>query len=469
MAANDRYDLIILGSGAAAFAAALKVSELDAKVAMVERGTIGGTCVNVGCVPSKNLLRAGEILYYCMKPSYKGVSLENPELNFPQIIKQKDKLVLSLRKQKYSSVLDSLPNASFFKGSATFLSKNEVKVDGKVLHGKKFIIATGSSPNIPAIQGIQDVDYLTNVEALSLPELPDSMIIIGGRTLGLEFAQMFAHFGTEVTVLQRSPKIIPEEEPEISDALKKYLEEEGIKIYTGVKTLAVRKKGNSNIVRAEIGGNAMEIEAEQLLVATGRRPNTSDLHLENVGVKVRNDSSIVVNSEMKTSAPHVWAAGDVIGQPMLETAAAKEGAVAAENALDGSKKKVDFLSIPHAIFTSPQVASVGMTEEEMTSKTGVCSCRTLYMTEVPKALVVNETRGLIKMVVHPTTNRIMGVHILSELAADMIHEAVLAVKYKLTVDDIIDTTHVFPTMTEAIKLVATAFRKDVSKLTCCAE
>lgn len=280
---------------------------------------------------------------------------------------------------------------------------------------------------------------------------------------------MYAHFGTEVTVLQRSDRIIPEEEPEISDALKQYLEEEGIKIHTGVKTLDVRKKGDSKIVRVEMNGNVKEIEARQLLMATGRKPNTFDLNLESAGVKLRDDGAIAVNSEMRTSVPHIWAAGDVIGQPMLETAAAKEGAVAAENALNGSKKKVDFLSIPHAVFTSPQVASVGMTEEQMTSKMGVCSCRTLYMSEVPKALVVNETRGLIKMAVHPKTGRIMGVHILLELAADIIHEAVLAVKYKLTVDDIIDTVHVFPTMTEAIKLVATAFRKDVSKLTCCAE
>lgn len=181
MVSNNRnFDLIIIGSGAAAFAAALKASQHDVKAAMIERGTIGGTCVNVGCVPSKNLLRAGEILYYCMKSSYNGVSLGNPQLDFKGIINQKDELVLTLRKQKYVNVLDSLPNVTFFKGSAAFVSKNELKVDGKVLYGRKFIVATGSSPSIPKIQGIQDVDYLTNVEALSLQEQPDSMIIIGG-------------------------------------------------------------------------------------------------------------------------------------------------------------------------------------------------------------------------------------------------------------------------------------------------
>lgn len=466
---NDKYDLVILGSGAAAFAAALKASELDVKVAMVERGTIGGTCVNVGCVPSKNLLHAGKILYECSKPDYDGIETCNPELEFKKIIDKKDELVLSLRKAKYVDVLDSMPNVTLFKGSAAFVSKNEVQVDGKKMYGKKFIIATGSSTYIPAIQGIEEVDYLTNVEALSLKEKPDSMIVVGAGPLGLEFAQMYTRFGTKVTLLQRSSRIAPKQEPEISEALKRYLEEEGIEIYTNVQIQSVRAKGESKIVRMQMDSQTKEIEGQQLLMATGRRPNTKDLHLENAGVKVRDDGAVVVNSEMRTSAPHIWAGGDVIGMPMLETIAAKEGAIAAENALKNARNKIDFLSVPYAIFTSPEVASVGLTEEQMMQKMKVCSCRTLPMSDVPKAKTIHREKGLIKMAVHPKTGRILGVHILSELAADMIHEAVLAVKYKLTVDDIIDTVHVFPTMTEAIKLVATAFKKDVSKLSCCAE
>jgi mercuric reductase len=195
------------------------------------------------------------------------------------------------------------------------------------------------------------------------------------------------------------------------------------------------------------------------------------LYLENASVRLRpNDGAVLVNSEMHTSAPHIWAGGDVIGEPMLETLAAKGGATAAENALTGSRKKIDFLSVPSAIFTSPQVASVGLTEKQALERYGVCDCRTLDMNEVPKALIINESKGLIKMVVNPNeNNRIVGVHILADIAADMIHEAVMAVKYGMTVDDIIDTVHVFPTLTEAIKLVSTAFKRDVTKLTCCAE
>jgi mercuric reductase len=339
-----------------------------------------------------------------------------------------------------------------------------------MLTAKQFIIATGSSASVPKFRGIEDVDYLTNIEALSLKEKPSSMIVVGGRALGLEFAQMYSRFGTKVTLLQRSEMIIPEQEPEISAGLHRYLTEEGIEIVTGVNLKEAWQKNGSKFVKTSVNGKERTFETEQLLMATGRKPNTADLHLENAGVKVRQDGAIVVNSEMHTSVPHIWAGGDVVGEPMLETLAAKEGATAAENALAGSHKKVDLLSVPSAIFTSPQVASIGITEKQMMQKYGYCSCRTLGMDKVPKALTVNDTKGLIKMAVDPKKkNRIVGAHILSSIAADMIHEAVMAVKYKLTIDDIIDTVHVFPTMSEAIKLVATSFKQDVSKLSCCAE
>jgi mercuric reductase len=469
---RDKYDLIIVGGGAAAFSAAIKANIHDVKALMIERAALGGTCINVGCVPSKNLLGAGEILHSAKDPSYPSVFPCDSDFNFSRTIAAKDNLVRSLRKQKYHDVLSSLENIELIEASASFVAPNKIRANGKALEADKFIIATGSSPSIPRFKGIENVNYLTNNEALSLKEKPSSMIVVGGRALGLEFAQMYARFGTKVTLLQRSGKIIPEHEPQISDGVHNYLTEEGIEIVTGVNVKELYQKGNSKFLIASINGDkkTQTFEAEQLLMATGRKPNTADLHLENAGVKLRPDGAIAVNSEMHTSAAHIWAGGDVIGEPMLETLAAKEGATAAENALTGSQKKIDLLSVPSAIFTSPQVASVGMTEEQMMQKYGYCSCRTLLMKDVPKALTVNDTKGLIKMAVDPKkNNRIVGVHILASIAADMIHEAVMAVKYRLTVNDIIDTVHVFPTMSEAIKLIATSFKQDVSKLSCCAE
>ncbi|MGH9876092.1 MAG: mercury(II) reductase [Nitrososphaera sp.] len=469
---SGKYDLIIIGGGAAAFSAAIKANIHGAKALMIERAALGGTCVNVGCVPSKNLLGAGEILHSAKNPSYDSIDSCDSSFDFAKTIDAKDELVESLRRQKYYDVLKSLEHVDLVEASASFVSPKKVKVNGsKALEASKFIIATGSSPSIPKFKGIENVNYLTNNEALSLKEKPSSMIVVGGRALGLEFAQMYSRFGTKVTVLQRSNRIIPDHEPEIAQGLNYYLSEEGIDIVTSVNIQAVWQKNGSKFVKASVNGKDQKVfEAEQLLMATGRKPNTADLHLENAAVKLRNDGAIVVNSEMRTSAPHIWAGGDVIGEPMLETLAAKAGATSAENALTGSHKKIDLLSVPSAVFTSPQVASVGMTEEQMMKKYNYCSCRTLLMMDVPKALTVNDTKGLIKMAVDPKkNNRIVGVHILASIAADMIHEAVMAVKYRLTIDDIIDTVHVFPTMSEAIKLVATAFKQDVSKLTCCAE
>jgi mercuric reductase len=463
------FDLVILGSGSAAFGAALKAADYGAKIALVENGTIGGTCVNVGCVPSKNLLRAGELLYYDNNRDFPGIRPGRTTLDFRRIIEQKNQIVTRLRKEKYSEVLKSLPSTKLFRGTARFVSKTRVKVDGINLDGKKFVVASGSSPRIMPIPGIDKVDYLTNVEALSLKEKPDSMVVIGGRALALEFAQMYAHMGTRITILQRSQRILPEGEPAISDALRHYLEEEGIRIRTGVTLKRVYQENGEKVVVATANGRKFETRGDDLLMATGRESNTKDIGLEAAGVRVRKDGGITVDREMHTTARHVWAAGDVIGEPMLETIAAKEGATAAQNALKGTHRKIDFLPVPRAVFTSPQVASVGLTEKEAEEGGYECACRTVEMSKVPKAIIIRDTRGLIKMVVEARTGRVLGVHILADNAADIIHEGVLAVKYRLTIDDLIDTVHVFPTLAESTKLVAMSFRKDLDELSCCAE
>jgi mercuric reductase len=463
------FDLVIIGSGSAAFAAALKASEHESKIAMIEKGTIGGTCVNVGCVPSKNLLHAGQLRYYDSNRDFPGIRPGRTTMEFRRVIDQKDQIVRGLRKEKYSDVLKSLPSAKFFRGKAGFVSKSRVKVDGTNVDGRKFIVASGSSPRIPSVPGIDKVDYLTNVEALSLKDRPDSMVIVGGRALGLEFAQMYAHIGTQVTVLQRSERIIPEEEPIISYALRHYLEEEKIKIRTGAQVKRVDEKNGEKIVVAASNEKEFEVRGDELLMATGREPNTKELGLDIVGVRLRENGAVRVNREMHTTAPNVWAAGDVIGEPMLETIAAKEGATAAENALQGTHRKIDFLPVPRAVFTSPQVASVGLTEKQAEEGGYECACRTVEMSKVPKAITIREMRGLIKMVAEARTGRVLGVHILGDNAADIIHEGALAVKFRLTIDDLIDTVHVFPTLAESTKLVAISFRRNLDELSCCSE
>ncbi|MCH8022957.1 MAG: mercury(II) reductase [Thaumarchaeota archaeon] len=466
----DSFDYVVIGGGSAGFSGAIKASDLGASVAMIDGGTIGGTCVNVGCVPSKRLLTVGEVYHYG-DHDYNGITLTKKEVQIGLIVKEKDDLVLDMRRNKYAKVIHDLPNAKYIEGSARFVSRSEVIVNGRQIKGRHFLLAAGSSSTIPGFKGLSNVDYLTNVEALSPRKKPESLIVIGGRVLGLEFAQMYAHFGTKVTLLQRSSTIIPDEEPEISEALRHYLQEEGISIHTSVQIKEIRKKGRSKVVSTITAGKKSEYEGEQILMATGRAPNTGPLGLQGIGVKLDDNGAVKVNNEMRSSIPNIWAAGDIIGEPMLETVAAKEGSIAAHNAFSKKtpKRKMDFTAVPHAIFTMPQVASVGMTDIEANQQGITCSCNSIPMSSVAKAGIVGDTRGLVKLVIDDETKRVLGVHILSSLAADMIHEGALIVKFKLTIDDIIDTVHIFPTMSEAIKLAAQSFYKDIDKMSCCTE
>ena len=294
------------------------------------------------------------------------------------------------------------------------------------------------------------------------------MIIVGGRALALEFAQMYAHFGTRVTVLQRSQRILPEDEPEISNELTRVLSAEGIEIYTGVQVKEVSQKDGVKIVNCVLKDVEREFEAQQILMGTGRKPNTRGIGLDLAGVETEKDF-IKTNEFLQTTNPDIYAAGDCASPMMLETLAAKMGNIAVRNAFENARLSINSREVPSVVFTNPQVAKVGYTEEEYSAKTHACACRTIPMSLVPKAHVIGDTRGVIKMVIDPNTLRIVGVHVVSSLAAEMIHEATLAVKFGLTINDLIGTVHVFPTLSEAIKLVAQSFLKDVSKLSCCVE
>ena len=463
-----KYDLIILGGGSAGFAAAIEASNLSKKTALVEKGLLGGTCVNVGCVPSKYLLHVSQEYYLLKNKLLPEVHCENVFTDFSNVIERKNLLVESLRKTKYIEVLENLPGVTYIKGEAEFASKNTVKVHGEILKADKILISTGSTPNTPGFKGLDKIKYLTSVEALDLRHLPDSIIIIGGRALALEFAQIFSHLGSNVTILQRSERLLPSDEPEISSAVEKYLTEEGVVIQTGVKILEVSEKQGLKRVECSVKEERKVFEAEQLLMATGRRPNTESLKLGKAGVETVN-GFIKINEYLQTTNPNIYAAGDCATPIMLETLAAKMGYTAIRNAFENANLSIDYKQAPSVVFTNPQVARVGYTEKEYVEKTGRCACRVIPISILPKAHIIGDLRGLIKMVIDPQTTQIVGVHIISPLAAEMIHEATLAVKNKLTISDLTDTVHVFPTFTEAVKLAAQSFTRDVSKLSCCVE
>lgn len=469
-AMRSEFDLVVIGGGSAGFAAAIKAVERGAKVAVVEVGTIGGTCLNRGCIPSKNLLHAAWLYHLSCNNPFPGITLPQGKLDFRQVMEQKDALISDLREKKYLSILREYDNIHLFNGKAEFTSRDTVIVDKDRLVSERFIVATGSSPSIIPIKGLDKVQHLTSKEVLELQELSGSIVILGGRAVALESAQTYAHFGAKVTILQRSPRIIPDHEEELSLSLRECLEEEGIEIHTDTAIHEVEKEGEDIVIQATVNKKPMVFRGSKLLMATGRRPNTNGMGLERVGVELDYRGAIKVDEEMATSAPNVWAAGDVTGKTFLVTMAAHEGAVAAQNALDCcSHVKVDYTSVPYVIFTTPNVATVGLTEEGARKKGLRVKAKSLDMKMVPKAQVIRDTRGMVKMVVEEDTNRILGVHILSSQGAEIIHEAVLAIKFGLTLTDLIETIYVYPTISECLKIAAQSFFKDVNKLSCCAE
>mgnify|MGYP001615330598 CR=1 FL=1 len=466
---KEGFDLVILGSGSAAFAAAIKASELGARVAMTENGTIGGTCVNVGCIPSKNLIEAAREYYSQSHISFKGIGCRNGDLDLASLIRQKDRLVSHLRNKKYIHIARNDPNISIIKGRARFLSKTEVEVGNRVIEAPKFIIATGARSCIPLFLGIDKVRYITSREAFKLKKPPRSMIIIGGGFISLELGQMFHRLGTNVTILERGPHVLRGFDEEAARSIQNILMDEGISIYINSPVEGVEQKGKETMITASVNKKRRRFTSEELLIACGRVPNTEGIGHEDVEVEKDQRGFIKVDMEMKTTADSIWAAGDVTGPPQATPIGAREGVIAAENAITDRHLKMDYSVIPRAVFTDPEVASVGLTAEEARAKGLKVAADCLDLNHVPKAAAIYKTKGLVKMVIEEETKRILGVHLVADRGADIIHEAALAIKCQLTTRDLIEMIHVYPTMSEAIRMAAQMFTKDVSRLSCCAE
>lgn len=465
----EKFDLIIIGGGAGAFAAAIRANELKARTALVNAGLpLGGTCVNVGCVPSKTLLWAGEVMHLARHHGIPGIELELKQFDFQTIVRDELALVERLRLEKYEKVLKNLEHVTFLEGKAKFISETEIEVNGKKLSGEKFVIAAGSTANVPSIEGIREVGFVTHVEALKLEKQPKELLVVGAGPLGLEFAQMYSRFGTRVTILQRGPTILPRAENELADRLAEVLNREGITIKTNVEVKSARNENGKKVLTYSSAGQEGQVSGDEILLAAGKTPNTRGLGLDGVGVEVDEKQAIKVSPSFQTSSPHIFAVGDVTNLPLrLEPTAGHEGTLAAENALTGSQRAIDYRTVPWAVFTDPQLAGVGLTEDEQLKEMGVCACRTVSFADVPKAMIMRRTEGLIKMTVHPESRQIMGAYILAPNAGELIAEAMMLVKNKNTIDEVTESLPMFPTLSEAIKLVALSFTKDISKLSCC--
>lgn len=480
---SDHYDLVILGSGSTAFAAAIAANELGKTAVMTEERTVGGTCVNRGCLPSKNLIEAAKLLHDAREPRYPGLEGRALGLDFRRLIAQKDEVIADYRDKKYLSIFDEDGRVAIERARVRFLDAHTVELAGpdgaKRLTGAQLLVALGSSPVVPDLEGLQDVPYLTSdlltsQEDLELTELPESLVIVGGGYIAVELGQMFSRFGSTVTILERGPRLLSAYEPEIGTVLADILREEGLTVQTGARATRVRRDGDGVDVTADLRGRQRQFRAAKLLVATGRRPNTAGVGLEAAGVRLDARGAVVVDEYLRTSVPNIWAAGDVIGREqgsqMATPVGAHDGRIVAHNALSGQPlRKVDHRVIPRAIFSDPPVGVVGMTEAEAIAAGHPCWCNTIPMELVPRAGAIRDTRGVIKMVADAETNEVLGVSMLGVQAAEVIHEAAMARRFHATIDDFIELIHVYPTMAEALKIVAISRYKDPTKLSCCAE
>ncbi|MDX2300682.1 MAG: mercury(II) reductase, partial [Xanthomonadaceae bacterium] len=426
------FDLVVIGAGSAGFSASIAAAELGAQVALIGSGTIGGTCVNIGCVPSKTLIRAAETLHNArVAARFAGITAEAELSDWRGTVRQKDALVSQLRQAKYVDLLPAYNGIAHREGAAR-LANGSVEVDGVQIPAGKIIIATGARPAVPAIPGIETVSCLTSTTALDLAELPRSLHVIGGGYIGAELAQMFARAGVRVTLVCRS-RLLPEAEPEIGAALTGYFEDEGISVISGIAYRAIRKSEHGIALDVVRDGQNITIDADQVLIATGRAPNIEGLGLTEQGIAISRKGGIIVDDRMRTTAGGIYAAGDVIGRDQFVYMAAYGAKLAAKNALNGDSLRYDNGAMPAIVFTEPQVASVGLTEAAARAAGHAVRVSTIGLDQVPRALAARDTRGLIKLVADAGSGRLLGAHILAPEGADSIQTATLAIRQALTV------------------------------------
>jgi len=458
----------IIGSGSGAFAAAIRAVEEGARVTLIEAGVIGGTCVNVGCVPSKILLRGAHIAHAQSEHPFDGIGRTRPMIDRPAMVIQQQARVEELRYAKYESILESNSDIDLVRGFASFHDQKTLHIEFKDgtsqrLSADRFLIATGAAPWTPHIPGLAGSPYWTSTEALVAEELPEHLLVLGGSLVAIELAQAFLRLGSRVTLMARST-LLSREDPDLGLGLKDVLEGEGMTVLLHTVPTAVQHE--------EAAGFQLETEhgtmhGDRLLVGTGRRPNTNRLGLEGAGVATDHQGAVLVDEHMQTSVPHIFAVGDCTTQPQFVYVAAAAGTRAAIN-MTGGDAVLDLSAMPAVAFTDPQVAWVGLSEVEARNQGFTVESRTLSLDYVPRALANFDTRGFIKLVAESGSGRLLGVQVLAAEAGEVIQSGALALRAHMTIHDLAEQLFPYLTMVEGLKLAAQTFTKDVTQLSCCA-
>ena len=457
----------IIGTGSSAFAAAIRAVEEGATVTIIEAGTVGGTCVNVGCVPSKIMIRAAHIAHLQSQHAFPGLAQHKPVVDRKALVAQQQARVEELRHAKYESILENNPGINLMLGFARFDDAKTLLIkhaDGKEtrMQPDRILIATGRSPQIPAISGLAGTPYWTSTEALVAETLPEHLIVYGGSVVALELAQAYMRLGSRVTLIARST-LLSKDDPAIGEGLKVVLEDEGMRILTHAQINNVRFNGKI----FELDTTAGNISGDRLLIATGRLPNTSGMELARAGIKTDAIGAVIVDDHLRTSLANIYAAGDCTDAPQFVYVAAAAGTRAAVN-MTGGDAKLDLSIVPAVVFTDPQVATVGLTEAQAEKQGIITLSRTLGLENVPRALANFDTRGFIKLVTEKDSGLLLGAHILAAEGGEIIQTAALAIRNRMTVAELAGQLFPYLTMVEGLKLCSQTFTKDVKQLSCCA-
>jgi dihydrolipoamide dehydrogenase len=453
--AKAEYDLLVIGAGAAGSSTVSTAAKEGRRVALAERHILGGTCLNYGCDPTKTLLHIANILYQAQHSNRYGLRIPTVAFEWSEVLARVQQVITRLRGGTPGEARDQLVQQGIdvLEGDASFISPNEVVIAGKTISAEQIIIATGSETAVPPVEGLKEAGFITNVQAVGLPDLPRRFAVVGGGAIGVEFAQMFHRFGVDVTVLERGPTMLDKEDRELADQLCELLTAEGLRMETNAELKRVqRDDACKQLTLSCRGREEEELVVDEVLMAIGRRPSFESLHLEAAGVKTTK-KWIVVDTTLRTSVPHIWAAGDVASEYQFTHVASEQGKLAARNAFAEKPQAFDDRVIPWVIFTNPALAHVGKTEDQLRQAGEKYQVARMPMRENERAITKGETEGLVKLLLD-IEGKILGGHILASGGDELLAPIVLAMHTDLPASTIASTILPYPTMSEAVRWAA---------------